>query len=255
MKTKSYYIVFLAGLILFICTAEYISAQCTVTIPDSNFSIPTLIVEQDTTIPVNAGSPGQDYLICTGAKLIYSGSQSIQNKYFVEKGAKVEIRAYHYPTVYVKSGGTLDEGVSLGYQVFQVYYESGATFIDTAGTWAIYTLCNSLVFDYSLLPGGQGCDTITNINTHYDVYSETALLVYSHPIADEAIISVFVPKDVHHPTLFIYNYQGQVVKSILLQNGMNNFGLNTIEMQDGLYLFLLRFDNERAGTRKVIVMR
>ncbi len=230
-----------------------IHAQCNITIPASNQSnVPLLIVEHDTVINIDPNTYAQDFLVCSGATLTYQGNESVDNRYFVESGGTVLLKAYHYPLVYLKGGATLDAGASLGASapsIIAIYYEATSTLLDTAGLYqGIFNSCNNVAFDYSLLPGGVGCVGATGIEHHLNASN---MEVYPNPTSSQFKVSA---PDLEG-ALHVINAQGKLVDRIPMTSGAQTMQIDVANYPNGIYMLNWMKEGTLQTSQKVIVSR
>jgi hypothetical protein len=167
-------------LVLTICTVFTAKSQCTDTLPAN-----TIILTSDTTI--GAGGFNNNYLICPGVDVIYSGTQSIMNHYYLEQGAKLTLNSYHYPSLYLKTTAEIDAQHSINPAsiITAVYAETGAIFTDTLDPFTpAITWCNPLVYSYINLPNAQGCPS-NYINTDND---HAGINIYPNPFTFQTTV-------------------------------------------------------------------
>lgn len=159
---------------LFLFAKLNAQSQCIDTLPPN-----TVIITSDTIIS-NWGV----YLICPGVEVNYTGFQSVTNYYYLESNASLEINTYHYPKLYLKSSAEIiaNHSNTATSHLHWTKAEIGAIFTDTLNGWVDpITWCNNLIFDYSNLPGGIGCPTITGME---QTATTNFVTIYPNPVSD-----------------------------------------------------------------------
>lgn len=127
-------------LIILLCCNEYLLGQCNV-----------LINSNAITGSANLGGSGSNIRWLCPLDSVYSNGGG-SNTFFIESGSYANVSGGGSHNIYVKDNGTLD--ISGGGGSISVYYEQGAIINNTlsGGGSNIFTLCATLVFDYSIAP-------------------------------------------------------------------------------------------------------
>lgn len=215
-------------------------AQCSVMLPGT-----TVKVTQDSTIATNIGA-GQNYLICSGVTLTYSGTQSATVNYYLESNAKVKSQRSHTAVVWMKTGAEFDASYSESgnWAITQEsYYESGSTFTDhIAG--ANFNECSQVVYSYGSVGSCSGGTTsIPSV-----AINQAVVKVFPNPANDKVSIDFGVNglKQVELMSVLgvkVGNYSTQ--KEALV--------IDVSRLHAGPYFIVITDESGNRLTRKVIV--
>jgi len=209
----------------------------------------TVIITSDTIISNANGM--NNYLICPSVNVTYNGGQSNFNNYYLEDSASIEFGTYHYPQVHVQSSAEVIANHSTSPQslLMNSSAEYGAIFTDTTDTYTgNITWCSNLIFDYSNLPNGVGCPTVTNVAK---VSHSTIAHIYPNP-ADNFIVIDF---EQHHTdyTLLLTNSLGQVVHRASTNGKKHILNLEK-NMEKGFYILsILDKKNRLIQSQKIML--
>ncbi len=203
MKTK-HFILFIA---LFLCFKFNSKAQLTTILPAS-----TELISRDTSIYVDPSTwIYHNYLICNGVHFKVAGLSTYLMRFYLEDNAHVEVsdtfNFYLVADVFMKNNASFDFNRKNGSSIDTVMKVAGAMLIDTANSVTTLLIGSSVVFDYSLLPGGVSpCAASAGETT----ISTADLQVY--PIPTQTKLNFNCPKLNGTAQLFLYNQNGQLLK-------------------------------------------
>lgn len=206
----------------FVITSN-VSAQCTDTLVAN-----TVIITQDTTI--NANYTNTSFLVCGGILHYIDNSQMAS--IFIESNGTLDLTGYGYSYVYVKSAGVFDANNS---QYMDLYYETGATLIDTASGLLAKQLCTPLIFNYSLLPGGIGCLT-SSVN---EISSLSNIEISPNPVIDILTIK----SKMQNSEFTIIDIFGKKVYQQTMTDQNENFSFNISDLAKGIYFLKMKNPN------------
>jgi hypothetical protein len=215
-------------------------AQCTDTLPAN-----TIIITADTTI--GTGGFNNNYLICPGVKVIYSGTQSIMNHYYLETGAKLTLNSYHYPYIYLKTTAEINaqHSINPASLIMSLYAEPGAIFTDTLNPFTPnINWCNPLVYNYINLPNAQGCPfNSVNTNDH-----KTEISIYPNPFTVKTTIE---SKKYDLVSIQITDVSGNIVYS--RQSKGKSITIDRNGFEKGIYFVQITDEKKNVLNKKILI--
>lgn len=206
---------------LFSCSMKSINAQCTLLIP-ANVNV----LSHDTLIDCS-NLVTQRFLLCPGVHVTWKGSSTCFNAFYMESGSTLTFNdtlpsvPYGMFSFYVKSGATLDYNIGAPTTfpfIDTLRFEPGATLIDTGHVFHDSSHCASLVFDYSLLPGGVSPCGLSSL---HNVMASASVGVYPNPAREQFTVDLSEFSAGNY-TVECYNAQGQLISSNIVQAGMRS---------------------------------
>ncbi len=223
-------------------------AQCSYLIPSN-----VHVISSDSSIN-NSFLPAQQFLICPTVTLTVYGNSTGFNKFYLEGGATVIFSdsmgqtPYGSYSFYVKSGATLHYNASSPVAfpfIDTLVWDAGATLIDTGSLFYDTTVCNPLVFDYSLI-GGVPCGTSgSNIISDDLVFS-----ISPNPFTNALKLSV-QNSSTEISEVIIYNLLGVKLEHFYLNDAINS----EFEMKNkwnGIAILEIRNMNRKIHFEKII---
>lgn len=227
-------------LIMGLLSSCYSIAQCIDTLPSN-----TQIITSNRTIGI--GGTDTHYLICPGVQVIYSGTQSIMNRYYLEENAKLTLDSYHYPSVYLKQNAELNAQHSKNGQslLVAIYAEKGAIFTDTLQPFTgKVNWCSPLKFIYDKLPNAKGCP----VNSVQKTNLIQKIKISPNPIGSEAIIELnnrliisFQLTDLHGKLVYESRPESKIVT------------FNREGIEEGVYFITLTDDENKRYVSKLFI--
>jgi len=209
----------------------------------------TVIITSDTVIANSTGM--NNYLICPGVEVTYNGGQSTFNNYYMEDSASLEINSYHYPQVYTQSGAEVIANHSVGPPSYLMspISEYGTIYTDTIGSYVDpITWCTNLIFDYSNLPGGVGCPTMTAID---EIMSTNFATIYPNPAYDYIVID-FQERSSDYQ-IRLNNSLGQTIYQSLVTEDIHRIDMSNGQEQGIYFLSILDEKNRILQVKKIIL--
>jgi len=74
-----------------------------------------------------------------------------------------------------------------------------------------------------------------------------------NPFSKNTVIQYYIPEDIHHAELIIYNMAGSQLKSFTLNNsGLNEVTINGSTLPTGQYIYSLFIDGKKADSKNMI---
>lgn len=238
--------------ILALCIAipmggSYVFAQCNVSIEDSSLmlSIPLTVVSQNTTI---SGSTNQDYVICPGVVVTYTGAQSVFCNFYLEPGAVLHCNTYFYPSVFMKNTSILDCGSSqpLSPMYITVTREPNAIIMDSTGSYLIITDCPTLTFEYPI--GVAGCMQTYQPEIKDDNFT---LKLYPQPASSEFMLDFAVVST--GGLIKVSDYTGKIVLSRRYEK-TQQVKMDIRDLENGIYIISVSGDDGFVSSERLIVL-
>lgn len=229
----------LLTIIAFLSIAVEALAQCTV-ILNAN----TVKVTQDSTIATNIGA-GQYYLVCSGATLTYSGTQSATVTYYLEENAKVKSERGHLAVVYMKANAEFDASYSVSGNwaiTNDSWYEPTSIFTDHI-QGSNFNECTNVVFNYGSI---GSCSGTTSLNS---ITLAESLTIHPNPVSEKLNLD-FVSTS--KKMISIINTLGVVVMEKTTIS--KSFEINISNLYSGPYFVRVTdLENGDQQVRKIII--
>lgn len=239
------------GLLMLIacCSIILTNAQLTITIPAN-----TVIITADDETQSDTGSfMNKNYLICPGIIVYESANVTSWANYYLETTATLLADTFNYTTysLFMKPNSTFDANRNiLGTfpTIDTLIYQTPISLVDTTGAIMgfSYVQQTSLQFDYSLLPGGQGCPG-TSINE----VSLVNLTIFPNPAID-GNIEMRVSADTDIKYIKMTDLSGKLVYQKEYSSPVQKPDpINISEWSTGIYLITVQ-TNKGQLSRKLI---
>ncbi|GDX52374.1 hypothetical protein LBMAG27_14210 [Bacteroidota bacterium] len=223
-------------------------AQCTYIIPAD-----VHVISNDTSIN-NSFIPTDKFLICPTVTLTVYGNSTANNKFYLESGATIIFSdsmgatPYGMFKIYLKSGAALHYNASSNVSfpfLDTLVWEPGAILIDTGSLFYDTTICNPLVFDYSLI-GGTPCGTLFSNN----ISEQNSYNIFPNPFIDHLNMS-FQNSVVKNSEMIIYNFLGEELEHFYLNNAITS-EINMKNTWSGIAILEIRNKNGEIHFEKII---
>ncbi len=117
------------------------------------------------------------------------------------------------------------------------------------------TLIDSLKIKTPLTGGGLGKGgNTTGVETNEDIYGNKLFQNNPNPFNQNTTINFEIIKPFSKATLYVYNYQGEQLKSFdIYTTGKGCINIKASDFKSGIYFYDLIVDNASVGTKKMIL--
>lgn len=239
-------ILFFVALVM-LCSSRTASAQYTVQVPAD-----ARIISSDSVISLNPGGPGvnHSFLVCAGKKLKLNGISTYMVRLYMEENATMDFDTmafslYLVGDYFMKQNSMLDFNKHMGSPIDTMMVQNTVTVLDTQTILPSNPLpCTTLVFDYSLLPGGVSPCPSVPLSVHE---SAEAGLVIPSPVADR--LNFATSKSGHFS---LHDGQGRVVRQVKL-DANSRADISLQGLAPGMYFYILRGERSVAERGKLMI--
>jgi hypothetical protein len=199
-----------------------------------------------------------EILIFSKAKCEITGGFSVcdtrERVLIVEENGNTILDNLGYGLVNIFNSGTSAKMILKKQSQYTITNSFGGT--SSAQTFTVANSDSLLIYD---LPGQLNCSscavgtyTLINDDSSSDNFK---FKTYPNPVKDEITIEYSLPADSKDIKLIVRSIDGKLIREIQLKDYSGKLNLNTLNLQSGVYLYQIFYNNKDLTSNKVIIIK